>query len=161
MIAIEVQRPIPGDDWIFGALGGFVGGIVFALSLQLLVPTSIETVIPAIYGIDQPALVIGWSVHIALSVVFGLLYVIVANTSPIVRYSHLLTGGALVGAIYGIVLWVISWVLLLPLWLAFVGFADAPPFPNVDLLALLGHVLYGFFLGVVYTGSWSQAEASP
>ncbi len=38
----------------------------------------------------------------------------------------------------------------MPVWLSAVGSPANPPLPNVNVMSLVGHVVYGAVLGVVY-----------
>lgn len=60
-------------QWLAGAAGGFLGSILFGLMMQYVMPPPLlEMVIPAMYGIEGPALAAGWAIHQFHGVVLGL-----------------------------------------------------------------------------------------
>ncbi|MFC7007445.1 hypothetical protein [Halalkalicoccus salilacus] len=55
---------IDSTQWLAGAAGGFLGSVLFGLVMQYVMPPPLlETVIPAMYGIEGPALAAGWAIH--------------------------------------------------------------------------------------------------
>ncbi|MDY7081314.1 MAG: hypothetical protein SXQ77_02640 [Halobacteria archaeon] len=38
----------------------------------------------------------------------------------------------------------------MPVWLSTVGFPGAPSLPNITVMGLIGHVIFGVVLAVVY-----------
>lgn len=58
--------------------------------------------------------------------------------------------GLAAGLGYGVVLWVLTAGLLLPVWLDAVGAATELSLPYLDTTSLIGHLVYGAVLGLVY-----------
>ena len=142
-------------DWALGALGGFVGSLAFGLMMQFVMPAPVlEMAIPAMYGIEGPALAAGWAFHQFHGVVLGLVYVAAVRVAPLDRYARTVSGGIGLGALYGIVTTLVLAVLVMPLWLQTMGFPGAPPFPNVSIpgtiMSLVGHVVYAVPVAVAY-----------
>jgi len=131
-----------------GALGGLVGGIAFGLLLQAMMSDVITVAIPALYGVS--GLVAGWVVHLFNSVVFGVVFGAAMSTSWFAGYGDSYAGAGVLGLVYGVLLWVVAAGIVMPVWLDVVGFAGAPPVPNLDPMSLVGHLVYGVLLGVGY-----------
>jgi hypothetical protein len=75
----------------------------------------------------------------------------ILNVDALARYADRLGPSAGLGIIWGFVLWMVAAGLIMPLWLAAVGFPLAPPFPNWALPgSLIPHLVYGVILGVLY-----------
>lgn len=157
----DVARRIGPWDWVRGAVGGFIGSVAFGLFMAFVMPPPLlEVVIPTMYGFpatpEQPAMLAGWIVHQFHGVILGLAYVAFAETLAARGWSDPRTNrGALVhGALWGVVTTVVLPIIVMPLWLQAVGFAGAPPFPNVGfpatLLGLIGHLVYAVPLAVYY-----------
>jgi predicted lipid-binding transport protein (Tim44 family) len=150
MAATETTAPTvqPREigDWQGGVVGGLAGGLVFGAMLSLLMPAVVESAIPALWGLEGG--LAGWFIHMAnaaiLGVAFAALVPYALDRTPTAREVVGL------GIIYGAVLWVLLAVLLMPVWLSAVGFANAPPLPNVNWMSFLGHLAYGAVLGGVY-----------
>ncbi|MFC7157269.1 hypothetical protein ACFQPA_17705 [Halomarina halobia] len=146
---------VRANEWIAGAAGGFVGSILFGLMMQYVMPPPLlEIVIPAMYGIEGPALLAGWALHLFHGVVLGLVYVALVQFAPLRAPARRLGGSVALGVGYGIATTAVLAVLVMPIWLSAVGFPAAPPFPNVTIpgtiLSLVGHVVYALPVAVLY-----------
>ena len=147
-------RAVHGDEWIAGIVGGFVGSLLFGLVMQFVMPQPVlEMAIPAMYGIAGPALLAGWALHLFHGVVLGIVYVALVQLGPLREPATRFAGSLGLGVGYGIVTTALP-VFVMPLWLSAVGFAGAPPFPNIaipgTLVSLLGHVVYAVPVAVSY-----------
>jgi uncharacterized membrane protein YagU involved in acid resistance len=143
------------NEWLAGAVGGFVGSIAFGLLMMYVIPAPmLAVVIPAMYGIEGPAFLTGWAIHQFHGVVLGLAYVALVRATPVRDAARDRTGALGLGVAYGVLTTVVLAVLVMPVWLGVVGFAGAPPFPNVSypgtLLSLVGHVVYAIPVAVAY-----------
>jgi len=154
---VEPTAAATTNEWLAGAVGGFVGSIAFGLLMLYAIPAPMLSVaIPAMYGIEGPALLAGWAIHQFHGVVLGLAYVALvrALSGRIGRIASDRTGAIGLGAAYGVLTTVVLAVLVMPVWLGVVGFAGAPPFPNVSypgtLVSLIGHVVYAIPVAVAY-----------
>jgi len=146
---------ITANQWIAGAAGGFLGSVIFGLMMQYVMPPPLlEMVIPAMYGIEGPALLTGWAIHQFHGVVLGVAYVAAVQVGPLNATARRLSGALGLGVVYGILTTVLLAVVVMPLWLSAVGFAGAPPFPNISipgtLLSLVGHIVYAVPVAVAY-----------
>jgi len=135
-------------SWISGMVGGLAGGVVMGAMMTVMMAPVIEMAIPAMYGLSGG--LAGWVVHMSHSAVLGVVFAAIMTTG-LGRFSDNVGATIAIGAVYGIVLWVVLAALVMPIWLAAVGFAGAPPFPNFALPGSLpAHVVYGAVLGAVY-----------
>lgn len=146
---------ITSTDWAAGAIGGFVGSILFGLIMQYVIPAPmLETVIPAMYGIEGPALLTGWALHQFHGVVLGLTYVALVQFGPLREPAKRMGPAIGLGIGYGVLMTVLLAVLVMPVWLTVVGFPMAPPFPNVavpdTLVSLVGHIAYAVPVALAY-----------
>ena len=134
--------------WRPGAVGGFVGGVVMGLMLQMQMTPVIEMAIPAMYGAS--GLVAGWIAHLFHSVVLGVVFAFLVSATGLRDRAGGYAGGIGLGLSYGVVLWVVLAAIVMPIWLSTVGFPGAPALPNFNPMSLVGHVVYGVVLGAVY-----------
>ena len=135
-------------SWISGMVGGLVGGAVMGAMISIMMAPVIEGAIPALYGLQGG--VAGWVVHMSHSAVLGVVFAAIMGTG-LGRFSDSVGATVAIGAVYGVVLWAVLAALVMPIWLAAVNFAGAPPFPNFALPGSLpAHVVYGVVLGAVY-----------
>ena len=142
-------------EWAAGAIGGFIGSVLFGLLMQYVIPAPVlEMAIPAMYGIEGPALAAGWAIHQFHGVVLGLAYVALVQFGPLREPAKRMGPAIGLGVGYGAVTTLVLAVLVMPLWLSTVGFPGAPPFPNLaipgTILSLLGHVAYAVPVAVAY-----------
>ena len=148
-------RTVRSSEWTVGAVGGFVGSILFGLIMQYVMPPPLlEIVIPAMYGIEGPAVAAGWALHLFHGVVLGLAYVALVQYQPFRDPARRLGGSLILGVCYGVLTTVLLAVLVMPIWLSAVGFPAAPPFPNIaipgTILSLVGHIVYALPVAVGY-----------
>ncbi|UVE52235.1 hypothetical protein KU306_17050 (plasmid) [Haloferax larsenii] len=117
-------------------------------------PPLLEIVIPAMYGIEGPALLTGWTIHQFHGVVLGIAYVAIVQTDFLQTSASRIGGATLLGLGYGVVTTVLLAVIVMPLWLSAVGFPAAPPFPNAaipgTIVSLVGHILYALPVAIGY-----------
>lgn len=132
--------------WQAGLVGGLAGGLVFGAMMSAMMTPVMEMAIPALYGIEGPAGLAGWVIHMSNSAVLGVVFGILAGSAGLER-SGLIVG---VGLVYGAALWIALAAIVMPIWLGAVGFPATPPLPNVNVMSLVGHLAYGLVLGIVY-----------
>ncbi|NGM68218.1 hypothetical protein G6M89_04205 [Natronolimnobius sp. AArcel1] len=156
----ETNRQIGTTNWILGgAIGGIVGSLTFGFVLWAVNPTIITETIPALYGID-PIGTAGWIFHIAHGLVLGLLFGFLVSREFIrgTLMTHadadfldsmgVSTRLTLAGFVYGLAIWAL--LPLVPTWLA-IGGLDTAGFPFFAFESLVGHALYGLFLGWLFS----------
>ncbi|MDS0296033.1 histidine kinase [Halogeometricum sp. S3BR5-2] len=143
----EMTERIAGvESWQAGVVAGLLGSIAFGALLAVVAPGALTAAIPAMYGLSGG--VAGMVVHLSHGAVLGVAFAAILRARP--DLGNTVGRATAAGAAYGVVLWVLLAVLVMPVWLSAVGFAGAPPFPNVDAMSLLGHVVYGAVLGAAY-----------
>lgn len=142
-------------QWAAGAVGGFVGSIPFGLMMMYVMPPPmLEIAIPAMYGIEGPALAAGWAIHQFHGVVLGLSYVALVEFGGLQGTARSRSGAIGLGVVYGVVTTGLLAVLVMPIWLGALGFPGAPPFPNLavpgTILSTVGHIVYALPVTVAY-----------
>ncbi|WP_439028043.1 hypothetical protein [Haloarchaeobius sp. DT45] len=130
-----------------GGIAGLVAGGVFGLLIQFQLGRM--TAIGAMYTLGEPSLSLGWVAHLAHSALFGALFGLIVDREPLREKMGAYHVGAGTAVSYGITLWALNIVFLWPLWLNNVGFGQGLPIPNIATMPLVGHVVYGFLLGIV------------
>lgn len=143
------------SDWAAGAVGGFVGSILFGQIMQYVIPAPmLEMAIPAMYGVEGPALATGWAIHQFHGVALGLAYVAIVQAGPLREPARRVGSAVALGVGYGVLTTAVLAVLVMPVWLSTLGFPGAPPFPNLaipgTLMSLLGHIVYAIPVAVAY-----------
>ena len=108
-------------SWLGGVTAGLAGGVVFGIMLTMLMPAVIGQAIPALVGLS--GIVAGWTVHLAYSAVFGLVFAAAVGTFDV---PDAVGQNAALGMGYGGLLWLVNIVLVWPLWLQVVGFPKRP-----------------------------------
>ena len=137
-----------GRSWQHGVEAGLIGGLVMGVLFSLLMPPVIENAIPALVGLSGG--LAGWIVHMSISAVFGVVFVAALAHPRIAAVADSIGGVVGLGLAYGAILWIVAAGIVMPLWLAAVGFPSPPPLPNLGLMGLLVHLAFGLVLGVSY-----------
>lgn len=133
--------------WKEGALAGIVAAAVSALAITLLSPDVLSDQIAGLYNL-QGSLVAGWIAHLVHGTVFGIIFAAVL-TDPLMSGARKTPRRTVfVALVFGFVLAFFGAGVLMPLWLEGVGISERPPMPNVTLLLMLWHGVYGVVLGV-------------
>lgn len=158
--------------WLVGgALGGAVGAAAFGLLLWLFDPGIVEATIPAAYGLEATGAA-GWAIHIAHGIVLGLVFALLVTREVAlsvirtdVETDALATTGAVLrivgaGLVFGLVLFAILPLLVLPVWASAIGGAAAD-FPTAAAESLLGHLLFGTVLGIVFAATVDLRGLAP
>lgn len=60
--------------WQAGLVGGLAGGLVFGAMLSAMMTPVMEVAIPAMYGIEGPAGLVGWVIHMSNGAVLGVAF---------------------------------------------------------------------------------------
>ncbi len=134
------------SNWKAGVLGGLGGGLVFGIMMSMMMPNIVEMAIPGMYGLEGG--LAGWTIHMAHSAVLGVVFAGLTGAAPQLTE----TAGKTVafGVVYGIVLWAVLATFVMPAWVGAM-LPMNPPVPDVNPMSLVGHVVYGGLLGVLYT----------
>jgi hypothetical protein len=140
-------RAVSPLAWSVAAVGGFLGSVPLGLMMQFGNPEPLLALaLPMMYGLGGPSLSAGWALHQFHGVVLALLYVAAVQSNVLAPHARRLRGALGLGVLVGVVTTVVLSVLLMPLWLALVGYPHTPPFPDLampeKLWSVLGHVVY-------------------
>lgn len=150
--------------WLVGgALGGALGAAAFGLLMWLVEPEIVAAAIPAIYGLDPGGLA-GWVIHIAHGVALGIAFGLLVSRESVlgvlradVETDALSATGVLLrivgaGFVFGLTVFAILPVIVLPVWAGAIG-GDTAAFPMAAAASLLGHLLFGTVLGLVFAAA--------
>lgn len=136
--AASAQNSALTRSIVKGIIGGAVGGVVFGIMMAM------QNMLPMVgMLIGQDNAVIGFVVHMLISVFIGATYGVIAPRIPS-GWAGALIGGAL----YGVVWWVLGALIAMPLMLGMnemvlqVG--------DMQWMSLMGHVIFGAVMGAVY-----------
>lgn len=125
-------------------LGGLAGGIAFGLLMQV---TDIMLSVAAL--VDSSRTTVGWAVHLAISLLFGMIYAL-----AVAGRVRTIGVAAISGVIYGWFWWILGGLIIMPAWL---GREDLIfRFTATAWQSLVGHIMYGLLLGLIYGGVLSR-----
>ena len=125
-----------------GAYGGFAGGLIFGAMMGMM------GMLPMIGSmVGQPTAGAGFVVHMVNSVIIGAGFSVVLS-----RFVSGTPAGVGLGLAYGGAWWILGPLILMPL---FVGMGFGVNWNATAAVAMLpslvGHLMYGGVLGLVYT----------
>lgn len=144
--ASTVTETTPGN-WKAGVIGGLAGGLVFGAMMSMVMANILEVAIPVMYGIEGPAGVAGWAIHMGHAAILGVVFALLVGVAGLSGASGQLQVGA--GIAYGLVLWLVLATFVMPAWVGAMGPMN-PPVPDVNPMSAVGHAVYGAVLGGVY-----------
>jgi len=151
-----------GSRFVAGIVGGLAAGVVFGLMMQMMTaPTPDGGQMPMINMVGMivgsPTAGAGWLYHLFNSAVIGAIFAWVLGAR-----SYTYTSGLGWGAAYGFVWWILGGLLLMPVLLGMPAFAPLmmPAMRMVAMGSLIGHLIYGLILGVVYVAMTRRAPAA-
>lgn len=127
-----------------GAAGGVAGGLVFGALMQMM---GMMAMIGGMMG--EPSAATGWLIHVGISVVIGLIYAVTLGGA-----AETLGRGAGLGLVYGAVWWVLGPLLIMPAMMGMPVFQLS----QQSLMSLMGHLVYGIVLGLVFAGVRQNVE---
>jgi hypothetical protein len=119
-----------------GIIGGLVGGVAFGILMQI---TDMIPMVAMLVGSE--AAVVGWLVHLVIAAFIGATFAVLFG-----RYATSVGASIAIGAGYGVVWWVLGGLILMPARLGM----DVFVFNTMAWQSLIGHVVYGILLGLVY-----------
>lgn len=129
-----------------GIVGGLAGGAMFGALMHMM------GMMGMIAGlVDSEAVGVGWVVHLAISVLFGVGYGLTFAAASR-SWGHAVG----FGAAYGILWWVLGALLIMPAYMGMPVFQIGA----VQLQSLMGHVLYGLTVGLVVQAFVQVSEDS-
>jgi uncharacterized membrane protein YagU involved in acid resistance len=119
-----------------GVAAGLAGGIIFGILMQMMGMIPMVAML-----VGSEAVAVGWLVHLAISAFIGATYALL-----FARWADRLATGAVIGLGYGLVWWILGGLLLMPARLGM----DVFVVNTMAWQSLMGHLIYGLILGVVY-----------
>ena len=124
-----------------GAYGGFAGGLIFGAMMGMM------GMLPMIGSmVGQPTAGAGFAVHMVNSVIIGVGFAIVLG-----RFVSGISSGVGIGLAYGGVWWILGPLTLMPLFMGMgLGVNWNAAAAAAMLPSLVGHLVYGGVLGLVY-----------
>lgn len=132
------------DRLVAGTVGGLVGGVVFGVMMHAM---GMIAMIGGLVGAVGVAT--GWIVHLFISAAIGVGY---ALTFGLRDPGYV--ASAAYGGLYGAIWWVLGPLLLMPL---FMGMGAFPPIGQDQIMSLVGHLMYGLVLGLVFVAVRARA----
>ena len=136
-------------QWRSGAIAGFLAALAMALVISAGNVAVLRNAIAGLYTLEG-SLLAGVATHLVHGTAFGVVFAVVMADPGLYRLTDWAWKTVAAGIVYGFLLAVFGAGILMPVWLAAVGFASPPQIPNVTLPLLLWHVVYGTVLGAVY-----------
>jgi hypothetical protein len=117
--------------------------------------STLEMAVPTMYGIEPPALAIGWLFHQWHGVVLGLVFVALLLNIGWLREFSLTRGGSVASGVgYGVITTLLA-ATVMPLWLAAIGGGPLPVVPRLQypgtIVSTAIHVVYAVPLAVTVT----------
>jgi hypothetical protein len=129
-----------------GVAGGLAGGVVFGVLMQM---KGMIGMVAQLVGSQSVA--VGWLVHLFNSALFGAIFAVVVG-----HWAIRLAAGIALGMAYGVMWWVLGALLIMPAWL---GMNEMIFTINATAWqSLIGHLIYGLILGVVYPLTRARLE---
>lgn len=123
---------------VAGAVGGLVGGVVFGVLMTMM---DLMPMVAQLIGSE--AVGVGWLVHLFNSALFGAIFAVLFG-----RWAQAFAPAIGIGLGYGVLWWVLGALVIMPAWL---GMSEMIFQVGQDQwLSLMGHLIYGLLLGVVY-----------
>jgi uncharacterized membrane protein YagU involved in acid resistance len=121
-----------------GIAGGLVGGLVFGIMM------AIDGMLPMIAQlVGAESVAVGWVVHLGIAVFIGATFALIFS-----RLAGSVLAATGLGLLYGAVWWVLGALLLMPAWLGMTEMIFA--WNETTRNSLLGHLVFGVLLGLVY-----------
>lgn len=137
-------------DLSSAVVAAVLGSITFGITMSLTMGEVLFTAIPGMYGFEgvsrTAAIFVGWAIHLSHGTVLGLLFGVAVTAVP--ECGERLEYGLVAGLAYGVLLWIALASLLMPFWVGRTTPMD-PSVPDWQLWSLVGHLLYGAFLGLL------------
>jgi len=140
-----------GSNVVKGIYGGLAGGLAFGALMGMM---SMLPVIGRIVGVPNAG--VGFAVHMVISATIGAGFALVLGRRVSGGYS-----GLILGTLYGAVWWLLGPLTLMPLLLG-EGFGVHWNVASVGeaLPSLVGHLIYGAILGIVYSAVQTAPRSS-
>lgn len=133
---------------IGGVAGGIAGGLVFGAMMGMM---GMLPMVAMVVGSESAG--VGFLYHMFNSAIIGALFGLIFGAQ-----SHTYGRGAGLGLLYGVIWWVLGPLILMPLVLG-MGVQFGAALSPMNLMSLMGHLIYGLITGLVYVGYIRQRLA--
>ena len=127
-------------NWKAGIYGGLAGGLIFGAMMGMM---GMLGMVAQVVGSDSAF--VGFIYHMFNSAVIGVLFVPLFG-----RLSSNKGRGFAFGLVYGVIWWFLGPLILMPLALG-MGVMLSVEGMRMALPSLLGHLVYGGILGILYS----------
>lgn len=118
-----------------GIVGAVIAGLVLGVMMQMM---GLLTDLSGMMGMESVA--VGWIIHLMMSVIFGVIYGLVALWASTKLGTNLGLGAA-----YGVAIWIVGPLLVMPMMLESESFGLGMD----EFLMLMGHVIWGLLTGAI------------
>lgn len=125
--------------YINATIGGISGGIIFGMMMHMM---GMMPMIAKMIGSESIA--VGWLIHIMISITIGLFFSWWFG-SAVTTWARSVG----LGMIHGMIWWILGALTIMPLMLG-MGVQYSNAFEKMNMMSLMGHMIYGIILGVVY-----------
>lgn len=130
---------IQTESLVHGVVAGLVGGSVFGVQM------AVGGMLPMVAQmIGSDSVVVGFILHLIISAVIGATYGLIAPRLP---GGWLITIGA--GIVFGVIWWILGALIIMPLVLGMPAMVLV--IEDMQLMSLVGHVIFGIITATVYT----------
>lgn len=130
---------IQTESLVHGVVAGLVGGSVFGVQM------AVGGMLPMVAQmIGSESVVVGFILHLIISAVIGATYGLIAPRLP---GGWLITIGA--GIVFGVIWWILGALIIMPLVLGMPAMVLV--IEDMQLMSLVGHVIFGIITATVYT----------
>ena len=130
---------IQTESLVHGVVAGLVGGSVFGVQM------AVGGMLPMVAQmIGSESVVVGFILHLIISAVIGATYGLIAPRLP---GGWLITIGA--GIVFGVIWWILGALIIMPLVLGMSAMVLV--IEDMQLMSLVGHVIFGIITATVYT----------
>jgi uncharacterized membrane protein YagU involved in acid resistance len=143
-----------------GVVAGLIAGVIFGIMMQMMTaPTPDGREVPMMMMVAQvvksDSLAVGWLYHLFNSAIIGAIFGWLLGG----RTADRIGAGAKWGALYGFGWWILGGLILMPLLLGLPPFASLrmAPMRPVAMGSLMGHLIFGIVLGIVF--AWLRRRA--
>ncbi len=155
-----VGRLVVEIRWRNGAIAGLLATLAMGLAIAATELAVLRLAVAGLYG-SEGSLLVGWAAHLLHGALFGVVFAAVLTDATLEDVTASTSKTALAGAVYGVVLAVVGAGIVMPIWLAVVGFAAPPSLPHLTTPLLAWHLVYGLVLGIVFARLSDGTPARP
>jgi hypothetical protein len=150
MRVVATSQNVTTTDVSSAVVAAVLGSVAFGIVMSLTMGQVLLSAIPGMYGLTDisrmTAVFVGWAIHISHGTALGLAFGVVVTAVP--KLGTHRRSGLVAGLAYGFVLWVVLASILMPIWVGTTTEMN-PPVPDWNPWSLVGHLLYGAYLGLL------------